>query len=727
MSIPNPQAERAGKLVEALRGQREQGSGYPLTAAALRNLADPHATDDELLAALAKKPYASQIVLAAKKDPASPLALVEDAPALAASPLLLEYALGKLATAERPLHLPEKVASQVDKALRPAFIAAVQEKLAWGTLPDTIGQQEAKGKVFLYLKRFPPPPPPQPKKSSAVALAEQLLAELNVRHHRGESAAPLAELVGPDVKPALLKKALTEEPFRSQAVVVPVSKTLALASLSAGLEALLGSDRLLLALLEARTTAKKPWITLAQLADGLPEDQYETFLSVQGNRIEAGSLPPTIFIRMEGDEPTLCLKAHVPEVVILTEKLLSGLRRRRESGEYPVSLQALLHTEAPEASPDLVAKLSADKGFKTRVMQALAGDPSSPVVLAGDEERLAASPALVEFAVGLLSTADKPLHPLNKIAGKLDKAIRPVFTSAVERQLQNHSLPASVVVHDVKGEPHLPLARHPLPRDPVEVLAEKLLAGLREARDSGTYPLPLNELVTTVDSHAGEKQVKAALGRDPSAVVIAVPGLMSSLVALADDQDRLAAHPRLLEATLAAQRTSDNQVVPAADLGKKLAAELKPAFTLSVEHRLREGSLPPSIGCLVIRKKPHLFLIADLTHQPMVAGEPGTIVPGSPATVHGLPATVHGLPATVETTKPLIDFASAFANAFDKLDREPRSAWPGEPGLAAPRDPRAARGVRRGPERTPPGRSVHPQRRRGPARRHTRRAGSRHP
>jgi hypothetical protein len=412
------------------------------------------------------------------------------------------------------------VFSQVEKTLRPAFAAAIGERLTSGTLPDAVGRHEVKGKVLLYLKGFPPPPPPPPKKSAQVVLAENLLAELTARYERGEMAVPLAELAGPDVKPASLKKAVVTEPFHGEAIVVPLGKTLALVSLASRREALLGSDRVLTALLEAKTTAKKPFITLASLADALPEEQRTTFVSAQGRRIEAGALPGTVLVRTEAGQQVLCLQANLPEKQLLMEKLLAGLARRRASGEYPVSLEALFHAEAPQADMATVLKLAADKSFKAKVTQALAGNLPSPVVLAGDEERLVSSPALIEFA-------------------------------------------------------------------------------------------------------------------------------------------------------LAVQRTADNQAVPVADLGKKLSGSLKSAFADAVGRRLEEGTLPKSVGCLVIRKKPHLFLLAELANAPVVKAPSSAVADKGERRGMSPPvsdeAPTGGL---MPPRSPGVDFAAAFTEAFDRLDRE---------------------------------------------------------
>ena len=55
-------AERAARLVDALRQQRDQGADYPLTVARLRELADPYLGDDDLFKALLHKSQANNVV-----------------------------------------------------------------------------------------------------------------------------------------------------------------------------------------------------------------------------------------------------------------------------------------------------------------------------------------------------------------------------------------------------------------------------------------------------------------------------------------------------------------------------------------------------------------------------------------------------------------------------------------------------------------------------------------
>jgi hypothetical protein len=507
-----------------------------------------------------------------------------------------------------------------------------------------VGKQETKGKVQLYLERFPPPPPPAPKRSPAAVLSEQLLAALAARRDQGERVVSLAELAGPDVAPALLKKAVGEAPFRTGAVVVPVGKTLTLAALAEERDHLLGGNRLLLALIEQKATPKKPFVALADLAALLPESLRGDFTATWTPRLVLGELPAGVLVRGE----TLCLEVDLPATLVLGDKVLAGLERRRQAGQaYPLALQSVVQAEAPGTEAEMVQQLAADKGFRSKAILAVPGDVRAPVALAGDQERLASSAVLLEYAVGLVSTPDQPVQPLRKAAGNLDKSLRIPFEQAVARMVETGTLPATVAAHDVKGKLHLRRADYPLPPPPDEALANRLLAALQAARAAGTaYPPSLAHLIQQVDATAPERLVKAALAHEAfkPRVLAAVPGKRESLVALSEDRDRLAADPRLLEQTLAGTRTADNQAVPLADLGRKLAAELRPTFTTALEQRLHDGTLPAGVGVLRIRKKPHLFLLSDLTAR----------VPPAAPTPAPAPAP--------------LDFARLFDEAFARLE-----------------------------------------------------------
>jgi hypothetical protein len=648
MARQDATGQRAARLVDTLRGRREQGGdAYPLTVARLKELAEPDAADADVFKALAKKPFAQQIVVAGKKDPASPIALAEDAAALAASPLLLEYVLGKVCSPEQPLAAVAKLAKKIEKALQEPFAAALARRVEANDWPQVVGVHPVRGKPFVYLKKYPPPPPP---KTPAAELAEKLVRTLEAQKGGDAGAYPvslnrLLELADAAAAPSLRKKALAEEAFRGRVVLAVPGKPDAPVALAEDRDALAGSWQLLEYLLG---TAKKHPVALDRLAEPLPEELRQPFAEAVRRHAAAHGLPRTVGARREGDTLELYLREKLPPAVVLREHLLATLREHRERGgaDYPTTLARLVHHAAADAAPEAVEKALGDKKFRNEVVRA-ADSRESPVALKGDEERLAGSDLLLEFAVGQVSTAEEPQHPPARIARKLDKALREPFLAAVARRIEANDLPPAVAVDRVKNKPHLRLARHappPPPRDPAEALGERLLETLRAQRTSPDYPVPLARLAGDGDP----KAVKKALGRPAfrgAALVVDIPE-GETLALLAEDRDRVAGDPRLVRAALAAARTPDNQALPAPALAKKVAKELREPFAEAVERQAAGGNLPPGVGSLRIGNKPYLFLLSDV---------------GAPAVRE---------PAPAPQPPPAIDFASMFDAAFERLDRQ---------------------------------------------------------
>src|SRR5262245_183319 len=87
-------SELAANLVRVLESQRSLGSSaYPLPLRRLAELTDASAPPEPLQPALKKKPFKDRVVCGHTKHPNAPVAFVEDLDQLAASPLLLEFAL----------------------------------------------------------------------------------------------------------------------------------------------------------------------------------------------------------------------------------------------------------------------------------------------------------------------------------------------------------------------------------------------------------------------------------------------------------------------------------------------------------------------------------------------------------------------------------------------------------------------------------------------------------
>src|SRR5262249_60965670 len=97
-----------------------------------------------------------------------------------------------------------------------------------------------------------------------------------------------------------------------------------------------------------------------------------------------------------------------------------------------------------------------------------------------------------------------------------------------------------------------------------------------------------------------------------------------------------------------------------------------PAFAEGVAGQIASASLPAGVGCLHIRKKPHLFLLEDVGKVPPPRPEPEKASGGREAPVD---ATEQGADAP-RSPEPDVDFARLFDQAFERLDQEHGSPNP---------------------------------------------------
>jgi hypothetical protein len=337
---------------------------------------------------------------------------------------------------------------------------------------------------------------------------------------------------------------------------------------------------------------------------------------------------------------------------VLAGRLLELLRGQREGGDYPLTGARLASLAGPEVTAEEALKALAGKPFAAEVALAHKKDHAAPLALAEDAERLAASPQLLEFALNrACAPPAKPLQPLAKVAAQVEKPLRPAFEAALRRRQEEGALPPEAAAQTVRGKPHLYLKRFPPPKPPALELSERLVRTLEEqcGRGEGAYPVPLNRLLELAGA-APAAVVKKALAAEPfrSQAVVALARRPDAPVALAAAGDALAASPLLLQAALTAARTADNQAVGLAEMKKKLVPALRQPFEAAVARRIAERSLPAAVGCLRVKKKPLLFLLADL----------------------GVPAPVPLPPAAPLPPAPPMDFARCFEEVFERLDRE---------------------------------------------------------
>jgi hypothetical protein len=457
MPKTNPVAELAQKMLDRLRQHRPQGAppgDWPLTVARLAPLADPQATPEQVSKALAKKPFVAEWVLAHKKDPASPIVLAEETDALAGSPRLLEYALGQLCSADKPLHPLAKVVGKVDKALQPAFQAALERQLAENTLPATVGTRTVKDKPHLYLQQYPPPPPKRPP---AEELSEKLLQTLSVQRAQGPQAYPLSlnrlvEQTAAAAKPALVKQAIAREPFRSQVVLAAPRRADTLVALAEDRDRLIAGDALLEYLLEVTTSAKKPVASLDGLLVPLADELRKPFEDAWQQRLTTGTLPDTV-ARLPGDEvPELVLKRALAPAQLLAVQMLQALAAHPL---HPRTLQELARQVEPQAGEDLLHRARNEKLLKARVFPVVPKSPGSPFALSGEAPQLAGSPRLLPMALAAARTPENQALPLTDLKRKLHKALQKPFADRVNEQLAAHALPSGVGLLLIKRKPLL--------------------------------------------------------------------------------------------------------------------------------------------------------------------------------------------------------------------------------------------------------------------------------
>ena len=191
----NPAAELAEKLLAVLEAQRALGKeAYPLTLQRLAELADPLAAPEVIDKAVATKLFKDHAIVAQKKNRAAPVALKDDGEQLAASPVLLEFALDQLCSPASPTCPLSKLKSKVDTKLKKPLEEAAARQIREHTLPPAVGYRLEKNKPVLFLHRIPPAPLPQPPKKPEVVLAENLLQVLEAQRQLGGDAYPLSKI-----------------------------------------------------------------------------------------------------------------------------------------------------------------------------------------------------------------------------------------------------------------------------------------------------------------------------------------------------------------------------------------------------------------------------------------------------------------------------------------------------------------------------------------------------
>src|SRR5262249_13062713 len=130
----------AEKMVQVLEAQRHLGAdSYPVTLRRLAELTDPAAPTELVLKAVAKrKPFGERAVPVQPKNLDSPVALSEDAEQLAASPLLLAFALDCICSPIKPTCAVSELKKKLPARLKQLFETAVNRRLEANDLPPGV-------------------------------------------------------------------------------------------------------------------------------------------------------------------------------------------------------------------------------------------------------------------------------------------------------------------------------------------------------------------------------------------------------------------------------------------------------------------------------------------------------------------------------------------------------------------------------------------------------------
>jgi hypothetical protein len=212
----------------------------------------------------------------------------------------------------------------------------------------------------------------------------------------------------------------------------------------------------------------------------------------------------------------------------------------------------------------------------------------------------------------------------------------------------------------------------PRPKDAVGLLAEKMVAALRQRKERGESqePLTLEQLARLAEPDAPVKTMLAAV--HPSRKAFSAHALVArkdarAPTALLEDLQALAESSALLLYALECKRTAANHVASPSELKSKLTSKLQKPFHEAVNCRLTDGSVPAGVGWILIRNAKKLFMLADV-HTAQRQG----IAPGEQDPVLGTQYSVLRTPCP-ELPPPLpptreVDFAAAFKVEFARLD-----------------------------------------------------------
>src|SRR5262249_15934075 len=165
----------------------------------------------------------------------------------------------------------------------------------------------------------------------------------------------------------------------------------------------------------------------------------------------------------------------------------------------------------------------------------------------------------------------------------------------------------------------------PSGEDNAAELAEELIRLLSAERSLGpsSYPLSVSHLIELAGGSARPAQIARAIAKKAfqARMVRARAKNQNAPIALASGLEAFAGNRLLLQFMIKSLRTASNQAFSAAQLKAKASRKLQRPLQAAIVQQMEHGSLPPSVGWIVINRTKKLFLLTDLH---LGTQEPGT-------------------------------------------------------------------------------------------------------
>lgn len=326
----------------------------------------------------------------------------------------------------------------------------------------------------------------------------------------------------------------------------------------------------------------------------------------------------------------------------MADRALQRLQQlRSENSEYPIELEKLLSALTSDAAAR--AAIAKNTRFKGATVRSHATRLDAPVVLRGDEDRLATSQQLFDYTCRSCPSGGPPWNAV-ELAKLVPAALRTSFQDALRRRgassglliaFSNEVWIAQRLVVALQRHFDVPEAR------PIRLAVLAQRAGLLLERDQA-------------------KLKKAAATPYFMQHVLAVTDKsLDTLVTIKERAEDLLQSPDTLPMLLAAAQTEKKRLVPISDVMKKASPAIRPLLSEFLTRQLPDGELPGNVAAIKEGTSFKLFLLENLLPSSLRSR------------LLRSPADGCGAPVAHLRPKPRDDdFATKFAEAFRRLDAQ---------------------------------------------------------